>query len=185
LEENVMIDTKTSLSDVITVIYFNAANAVFNIRNSFLTLDAKIKNEQDVPEDKTFPRVYLHRAFPFDNPYSYISVLDKDMKEIGIIRELTDLDENSQKLILDELHRKYYAPVIKSITSMKERYGYSYWRVITDAGELSFTLQDTFRNILKVGGNRVFIVDIDNNRFEIPDVEKLDFKSYKKIELYL
>ncbi|MCL2518164.1 MAG: DUF1854 domain-containing protein [Oscillospiraceae bacterium] len=185
MEENVITETKTSLNDVISVVYFNAENAVFDVKNNFLTLDAKLKNEQGETEDKKFPRVYLHRAFPFDNPFSYISVLDKDNKEIGIIRELKDLDENSQNLIVDELHRKYYAPSIKTIQSVKERYGYSYWKVTSDAGDLSFTLQDTFRSILKVGNNRVFIVDIDNNRYEIPDVEALDFKSYKKIELYL
>lgn len=176
---------KTSLHDIIKVIYLNSDNSKFETKNSFLTLDTELENEEGEIEHKHYDRVYLHRAFPFDNPFSYISVLDKDSKEIGFIRELNNFDEETQKLIVHELQRKYYAPVIQSIISVNERYGYSYWKVMTDAGLLTFTLQDTYRSILKVGLNRVFIVDMDANRFEIPDVDKLDFKSYKKIELYL
>jgi len=180
------LDTKkTSLNDIIKVIYLDRNNSKFMIKNSFLTLETNLKNEEGVTENKYYDRVYLHRAFPFDNPFSYISVLDKDSKEIGFIKELTDFNEEGQKLIVDELHRKYYAPIIKSILSVNERYGYSYWKVTTDAGTLTFTLQDTYRSILKVDNNRVYIVDMDGNRYEIPELEKLDFKSYKKIELYL
>ena len=32
---------------------------------------------------------------------------------------------------------------------------------------------------------RAYILDVDGNRYEIPDVEALDRQSYKKIELYL
>ena len=71
------------------------------------------------------------------------------------------------------------------IHSIKERYGYSYWVVDTDAGKMNYTLQDTFRSILHAGSDRVFIIDMDGNRYEIPDLTKLDFNSYKKIELYL
>jgi len=180
------LDTKkTSLNDIVKVIYLNQGNSTFMIKNNFLTLETNLENEENVLENKYYDRVYLHRAFPFDNPFSYISVLDKDSKEIGFIREMSDFHEESQKLIIDELHRKYYSPKIISILSVNERYGYSYWKVTTDAGPLTFTLQDTYRSILKVDTNRVYIVDMDGNRYEIPEVEKLDFKSYKKIELYL
>ena len=180
-----MEDTKTVLSEIVKIIYLNKDNAKFTIKNNFLTLDAQIPNDDNVIEEKKFDRVYLHRAFPFDNPFSFISVLDKDSAEIGFIRELKDFDEESQVIIIKELTKKYYAPVVKSISSVKERYGYSYWKVETDAGPLSFTLQDTYRSILKINFTRIFIIDMVGNRYEIPDVEKLDFKSYKKIELYL
>lgn len=132
-----------------------------------------------------WPRIYLHRAFPFDKPFEYISVLDKDMKELGLISSIDDFPPETAQMLREELERKYYAPVIKTIHSVNERFGFSYWKVTTDEGDLSFTLQDTYRSILKAGGGRVFIVDMDGNRFDIPNVEELDFKSYKKIELYL
>ncbi len=146
----------------------------------------------DLPEgkiEKVAERIFLSRAFPFDMPYDYISVLDKDKKEIGFIRSLDDFDEPERELLINELNTKYYTPTIKRILSVKERYGFSYWKTECEFGEKSFTLQDTFRSILKAsnpdGTERVFILDVDGNRYAIPDVEALDRQSYKKIELYL
>jgi len=148
--------------------------------------------DEIIPEGKMLKvadRIFLSRAFPFDMPYEYISVLDKDKKEIGFIRSVTDFDEAEQKLLRDELDTKYYTPVIKKILSVKERYGFSFWKTECEFGEKAFTLQDTFRSIIKAstadGKERIFIVDVDGNRYEIPDVEALDRQSYKKIELYL
>ena len=146
----------------------------------------------EIPEgmiEKVAERIFLSRAFPFDMPYEYISVLDKDKKEIGFIRSLDDFDEPAKTQLIRELETKYYTPVIKKILSVKERYGFSYWKTECEFGEKSFTLQDTFRSIIKSprddGTERIFILDVDGNRYEIPDVEALDRKSYKKIELYL
>ena len=146
----------------------------------------------EIPEgmiEKVAERIYLSRAFPFDMPFEYISVLDKDKKEIGFIRSLDDFDEPARTQLIHELETKYYTPVIKKILSVKERYGFSYWKTECEFGEKSFTLQDTFRSIIKSprddGTERIFILDVDGNRYEIPDVEALDRKSYKKIELYL
>ena len=146
----------------------------------------------EIPEgmiEKVAERIFLSRAFPFDMPFEYISVLDKDKKEIGFIRSLDDFDEPAKTQLIHELETKYYTPVIKKILSVKERYGFSYWKTECEFGEKSFTLQDTFRSIIKSprddGTERIFILDVDGNRYEIPDVEALDRKSYKKIELYL
>lgn len=134
-------------------------------------------------------RIHLSRAFPFDMPFEYISVLDDDKKEIGLIRTLEDFDEDIRALLIDELEAKYYTPTIKRILSVKERYGFSFWRCECEFGEKSFTLRDTFRSIIRArtkdGRSRIFILDVDGNRYEIPDVEALDRLSYKKIELYL
>lgn len=139
--------------------------------------------------EKTVERIFLSRAFPFDMPFEYISVLDKDKKEIGFIRSLDDFDEPERGLLLHELEAKYYTPIIKRILTVKERYGFSYWKTECDFGEKIFTLQDTFRSIIKSsnddGSERIFILDVDGNRYEIPNVEELDRLSYKKIELYL
>ena len=69
--------------------------------------------------------------------------------------------------------------------AVKERFGFSYWDAETSAGRLTFTLQDTFKSMVRAGGGRLFLFDVDGNRFVIEDTEALDRRSYKKIELYL
>ena len=103
-----------------------------------------------------------------------------------MIRALSELKKETQELLMAELSRKYYAPKITKILSVKERYGFSYWQVVlSDDRSFFFTVQDTYRSILRITYQHLFIIDVDGNRFEIPNVEALDRASYKKIELYL
>ena len=176
---------KTALRDVVAVLYITKDNAKFVKDNDFVAMTLTAPNDEGVVETKTYDRIFLHRAFPFDYPYAYISVLDMDSKELGLIADVNDLGKEAADMLRQELDRKYYTPVIKQILSVKDKFGYSYWKVDTDEGILEFTLHDTFQSLLKVGGSRIFVNDIDGNRYEIPDVEKLDRKSYKKIELFL
>ncbi len=182
-------ESATELRDVVKIVRLDeeaaAGNAVFYKNSDFLALRAKIENENGEREEKTWDRVFLHRAFPFDDPYRYISVLDKDQNEIGIIGDLRNIEPEIRKLLEEELERKYYTPEIKAIKQVKERYGFSYWKVETDIGPLQFTVQDTYRSILRVTPTRIFIVDMNGNRYEVPDLEALDRKSYRLIELYL
>lgn len=177
--------TKSALSDIVNIIYVNDENSLFEPKNDFLTLKIKVPNEQNIIEEKEYDRVFLHRAFPFEDKFNYISINDKDGKEIALIKSIDDIEENQRKYIIDELDRKYYSPTIKKIISMKERFGFSYWKVLTDTGERTFTIQDTYRSIHKISITHIFMTDVDGNRYDIPDIEALDHKSYKKIELYM
>ena len=95
------------------------------------------------------------------------------------------VDGEEKEIIVRELERKYYTPSIKKILSVKDRFGFSYWDVETESGKVTFTLQDTFKSISRAGDNKLFFSDVDGNRFVIENIEALDRKSHKKIELYL
>ena len=165
-----------SLQDLSVTVWLTPQNASFFLKNGFLHIQQEGQEET---------RVFLHRQFPFEALWEFISVLDEDQNEIGIIRSVDLFEGEARDLLVQELERRYYSPVIRRILSMKERYGFSYWKVETDEGEISFTLHDTYRSIIRAGESRIIFMDVDGNRFEIPDVEQLDRKSYKKIELYL
>ena len=169
-------DTSTEIKKI------DKTNATFCMKNGFLSMTKKEENG----EEKVYDRVFLHRAFPFELLWEYISVLDPDQIEIGIIFNIDDFEDEAKSLIVTELERKYYEPRIKSVISLKERYGFSYWVVLCEDGrEVKFTMQDTFRNIIRVGDDRAILLDVDGNRFVIESITRLDKKSYKKIELYM
>ena len=180
--------------DLAEVTYLTNENARFYItENGFPALEAvlpKFGDDLEVSDDKTpvkqdFGRVFFHRCFPFETPDEYISVLNKDGREYAMIRRLSDLSEEAQEIINNELSRKYLCPVIYKINSLKEKLDYAFWEVTTDRGEMLFSTRDTYRNIARVGGGILIITDVDGNRFRINDVAKLDRKSFKRIELYL
>ncbi|MBP3377097.1 MAG: DUF1854 domain-containing protein [Clostridia bacterium] len=163
------------------IVRLDKNNSRFEEKNGFLAL---ILTENG--EEKRFDRIFLHRAFPHELPFEYISVLGEEKKEIGIIYNIEDFDGENSELLKKEIERKYYSPVIKEIKSVKERYGFSYWKVtLSDDREISFTMQDTFKNILHTIDDSLILVDVDTNRFTIESVAALSAKSYRKIELYL
>lgn len=163
------------------LVLLNQDNCSFYENHGFIALTFK-KGE----ETKEYVRVFLHRCFPFQELFEYIAVLDDEYGEIGIIKDINIFKEDTKKLLVNELERKYYEPQIETILSVKERYGFSYWVVTTvDGRKVNFTMQDTFRNIIRVGDNKAILLDVDGNRFVINDIEKLPKKSRKKIELYL
>ena len=164
-----------TLAEISVTVWLTSENASFSMKNGFLY----IKHGEEEQ------RAFLCRQFPFELREEFISVLNEDQQEIGIIRRLKEFPTETYDLLATELNRRYYAPVIKSILHVKERYGFSYWKVRTEEGDISFTLHDTFRSIIRASDQRLVFLDVDGNRFEIPNVETLDRKSYKKIELYL
>lgn len=167
--------TERSLAEISVTVWLTPSNASFYEKNGLLYLSHGEKDR----------RVTLCRQFPFDLLWEYISVMDEEECEIGMIRRTEDFDEEARQKIENELKKRYYSPIIEKIYSVKERYGFSYWRVRTEEGEVQFTLRDTFRSIFSVNGERVIFSDVDGNRFEVPSVSALDKSSRRKIELYL
>ncbi len=130
-------------------------------------------------------RVHLARAFPFETEEEYISVLDEEKTELGMLRRLADFSEETVTLLREEMTKKYFSPKIKKILKMTERFGAAYWDCETDMGVLQFTVKDPLRSILRVGEDRAFVVDVDGCRYEIESLSGMDKKSHSKIELYL
>lgn len=164
-----------TLAELSVTVWLTPENATFYVKNDFL----HIKTE-------TYEgRAHLCREFPFELEWEFISVMNEEQAEVGIIKSVSLFEGVGEELLRTELRRRYYAPVIDKILGVKERYGFSYWRVHTAEGNVNFTLHDTYRSIIRASHNRVVLLDVNGNRFEIPDVQALDRKSYKKIELYL
>lgn len=167
--------TQAPQQDLTKTVWLTPENASFSRKNGLLWLSYG-GNEL---------RVTLRRNFPLEELWSFLSVLNDREEEVGMIRDLSQFGPAENDLLRSELERRYYAPVILKILSLKERFGFSYWKVETAEGKMEFTLRDTYKSLVRLGGRRVFVLDVDGNRFVIPDVSALDRKSYRKIELYL
>lgn len=136
-----------------------------------------------------YKKVKLKRALPYKMPEEYISVSDKDGKEIGIIRSLSDFDEKQQQIVKNELQKLYYSPVVTKIISANDRMGYMYFNVITKVGKREFAVRDASKNISYINSDSahpsVQIRDVDGNRYIIEDYSTFDPASAKKIDAFL
>ena len=88
-------------------------------------------------------------------------------------------------MLLEQLNLHYFTPVIKKIINIKDEYGYAYFHVMTDRGECRFTINMGGNAVVRLSESRLLITDLDENRFEIPDVFKLSQKEQRKLDLFL
>lgn len=138
-------------------------------------------------QDKVYDRVNFYRAFPFTDPDRYISVREATDKarEIGIIDDLSSFDEPTVAMIRRQLDLRYFTPIITRINDIKDRYGFSYFDVVTDKGACKFTIRNHGGSVVHLSETRLLISDLDGNRFEVPDTAKLTARELKKLDLFI
>lgn len=137
--------------------------------------------------EESYPRVQVVRMFPFSEPEKYVSIrtAEETSKEIGVIENLGTFPEEVREMLEEQLELRYFTPVITKIYSIKDEYGYAYFDVETDRGRCRFVIHMGGNAVVHLSDVRILISDIDENRFEIPDVTKLTVKEQKRLDLFL
>lgn len=136
-------------------------------------------------------RVAVLRMFPFDYAEEYLCIRyenynrsDKET-EIGIIRRLSDFDENQAEIVRRELQKRYFIPDIIKVNEVKDEFGHTMWKTETSAGEREFTVTDMSSNVFNMGNNKIMLTDVYGNRYYIPDITKMDDKTVKILEIWI
>ncbi|MBO4592069.1 MAG: DUF1854 domain-containing protein [Eubacterium sp.] len=134
-----------------------------------------------------YDRVKVVRLFPFSDADKFISIREhgNGEREIGIIEDLAAMPEDTRDILNQQLSLTYFTPVIEKIYSIKDEYGYAYFHVMTDKGECKFAINMGSNAVAKLSDVRLIISDVDENRFEIRDVEKLTQKERRMLDLFL
>ena len=138
-------------------------------------------------QNNTYERVKIVRLFPFTDPDKFISIRDmaNGENEIGVIEDLASFNSDAKTMLNEQLDLYYFTPVITKVISIKDEYGYAYFHVDTDHGQCKFTINMGANPVTKLTSERLFITDIDGNRFEIPNVLALTVKEQRKLDLFL
>lgn len=124
--------------------------------------------------------------FPITNQTMFITLLDKNEKELAFVRDLAELDEDSAHALRDCFHEYYMIPKIQRIISCDEKTGALRWTVITDRGEVSFQIRNHHSDIKRLHGTkRVIVRDSNDNRYEIEDYTALDRQSMHFLFAYI
>lgn len=123
------------------------------------------------------PQTTILRTRPLSDPDTYISFRDEEENEIGIVRDPREFDEAGREIIAAELHRRYVLPEIRQVISVKRRFGTTDWEVETDRGVVRFTTRRLRDNIVVPSPGRYIVTDVEDNRFDIPNLADLDTPS--------
>jgi hypothetical protein len=116
-------------------------------------------------------------AAPLSHPGRYLSLVDEKGEELAMVKDPETLDEASQAALERELYRRYLTATVDRFLIVEPKHGATYFSVSTDRGERDFVMQHLHDNALWFSPTHVLLIDVDGNRFEIPDTQKLDHRS--------
>jgi hypothetical protein len=139
--------------------------------------------------ERIYGGVYAAYAFPVAYPEGYISLIHtgsggKEV-EIGIIRDLKEFPEPDASLVRQALQRRYFIHTITSIRRIGWRYGYIGMEADTDKGAVSFMMRWKHDRAVNYGRRGKVLIDVDENRYLIPDVEALPGRQMNEFRRYI
>ncbi len=135
--------------------------------------------------DRSYPTVKPVWAAPLSQPEKYLALLDGKGKEIVTLQDPAVLPPDSWEAAREELRRRYLTATVMAVTHAKQEFGATYWHVETDRGQRDFVTQNLQENAVWLSDSHLLMLDVDGNRFEIPDVARLDDASRRFITVLL
>lgn len=130
-----------------------------------------------VGEDRSYVTVKPVWAAPISHPNTFLALIDGKGNEIVTLPDPNVLSPENLAALQAELRQRYLTAVVTAINSARQEYGATYWSVETDRGPRDFVTQSLQENAQWFSDTHLLLLDVDGNRFEIPDVAALDARS--------
>ncbi len=134
-----------------------------------------------IKNDRIYGGIFAAYVFPVAHPNKYISLIfsggvggNRNEMEVGIIRDLDEFPDEDAELVRKALDRRYFVHIITKIYYVGWKYGFIFLEVETDKGPISFFMTRQHHRAVDYGqlGGK-FLLDVDENRYLIPDMSKL------------
>lgn len=134
---------------------------------------------------KIFENLEPRRLFPLSGKDKYITLLNGEGIEQAVIRDIRTLPAESREIIEDCLREYYLIPKVEKIWDIEAKFGIVALTVETDRGPARIELRGNLHGLKLLYGGRVLMRDSNDNRYEIPDLSKIDKRSRQLIDSYL
>lgn len=130
-----------------------------------------------VPDSKTVS-VKPVLILPVQDPQGPVSLVDEDKKEVHLIMDRRELDQDSQDVLKEAIDRRHLWSVVTAVLSAEVDHGIRRILVETDRGQRSILLSDPDKHLRECdNGDRLILDDLAGSRFVIPSRKSLDARS--------
>ena len=133
----------------------------------------------------SYPVVKLYQAAPLSAPGRYLSLLNGKGDEIALVGRIEDLGDDTRAVAEEDLQRRYLTATVRAVTALRNEFGVTYWNVVTDRGARDFVVQNLSESAVWVSDRHILLIDVDGNRFDIPDRAALDSDSRARLDSVL
>ena len=121
--------------------------------------------------------VRVRRAAPLSDPDHYLVFLDAHGRELCVVRDPHRLTAAAQAVVTAALEHEYLSAQLTAIRSLRIEGEVCYVDAETARGRRDFVVSNLQRGLRRVGDRKLLFIDIDGNRYEIEDYERLDRRS--------
>lgn len=149
----------------------------------FISKDITFVDVQ-LQDGTTFQNVEPRCLFPSSDGRKFITLLDENGVEQAVIRDLDTLPKEQREIVEACLAEYYLIPRITKILSATEKFGLITLETETDRGPARIEIRNLLYGFKQVG-NRLLLRDSNDNRYEVPDLTKLDSKSHHLLENFI
>lgn len=140
--------------------------------------------DMELNDGRKFEKLEPKRLFPVSDLNRFITLLDENGAEQAVIRDLATLPAEQREIIESCLNEYYRVPKIQRIWAYEERLDGLTLHAETDKGPADIEIRVLITGFC-MDGVRALLRDINDNRYEIPDVTKLDNLSKQILGRYL
>jgi hypothetical protein len=158
-------------------IYIHGDSACFT-RKDLTLVDVELK------DGTKFENLEPKRLFPVSMQDKYITLLDESGTEQAVIRDINTLPDDQRAILEGCLDEYYRVPKILRIRAYEERFDGLTLHTDTDKGSTDIEIRVLLKGF-KLDGVRALLRDVNDNRYEIPDVTALDNLSKQILGRYL
>lgn len=148
------------------------------IRKDLTLVDAELQ------DGRKFENLEPKRLFPVSDSNRYITLLDENGAEQAIIRDMATLPADQREIIESCLDEYYLVPQIQRIWAYEERFDGLTLHTETNKGPVDIEIRVLITGF-RMDGVRVLLRDLNDNRYEVPDVTRLDTLSKQILGRYL
>jgi hypothetical protein len=150
-----------------------------------LFFDPRDRLRLTIAGDRSYPIVKPVWAAPLTHRGRWLALLDGKGDEIAMLDDPCALPKESEFAVREELRRRYLTAEVTAITHARQEFGATYWNVETDRGPRDLVTQNLQENVVRISEDHILLLDVDGNRFEVPDTSVLDARSRRYIETIL
>ena len=105
---------------------------------------------------------------------AYLGFFLADGTEVGMLASPDGLDDDSRRVLMAELERSYFLPVITAVRKIGEEFGVVHAEVETTSGPREIEIRGIRSSIRVLSRQRALVEDASGNRYELRDYHRLE-----------
>lgn len=124
------------------------------------------------------------RAYPLSDPRHWVTLCDREGRELCCIEDLATLPPDVRAILEDELAHREFVPRILRVIQVSSYLEPAEWEVETDCGPTRFVLK-TEEDVRRLGPHSALILDSHGVRYLVPDTRDLTPYGQRAVDRYL